>query len=323
MNHPTNLSARPTLEALEDRTVPSYLAAEFPGQGVWRYYFNGSSGSWQQLSTKDASQVAADGGGEVVAEFPGQGLWLCDGGYQWHQLTANNSASFNVQRSFTYDQFHNVYAVTTVVAEFPGQGLWKYTSSDGPSSQRPTTGWVELTSNNASTEAVNGGGTVVAEFPGWGVWLCNPDNSWQQLTAANASSVAISGDIGTAFSVVAEFPGYGVWSWNEIPSYGWQHLTASDATTVAIYGNGVVVASFPGYGVWRYSDPGTIYPPNYNANWSQLTAADAGMVGIDPNGVVFGQFPGWGIWMDNAGTWQCLTTNNPSSIGVANSTSLF
>ena len=36
MNRLSNLLVRPSLEALEDRDVPSCLAAAFPGQGVWR-----------------------------------------------------------------------------------------------------------------------------------------------------------------------------------------------------------------------------------------------------------------------------------------------
>jgi hypothetical protein len=315
MNRLTNLSARPTLEALEDRDVPSYLAAEFPGQGVWLY-----NGNWQQITANNASQVVVDGRGEVVAEFPGQGVWLYSG-TGWQQLTANNAASLDMASSFAYDRFHNYYTVTRVVAEFPGQGLWEYASSAGYYASPGT--WTQLTANNASTEAINGGGGVVAEFPGWGVWLYGVGGGWQQLTAAEASSVAISGDMGTASYVVAEFPGYGVWSWNSIPGYGWDQLTPSDASSVAVAGGGVVVASFPGYGVWRYADPGTIYPPNHAANWSQLTASEAGMVGLDANDAYFGQFPGWGIWMDSGGVWQCLTANNPSSMGVAKSASPF
>src|SRR5947209_3494755 len=91
MRRPRNPRARPAppvrlrLEALEGRDVPSYLAAEFPGQGVWRYA--PTDGSWRQLTANNASQVAADAAGEVVAAFPGQGVWLCDPAYQWHQLT--------------------------------------------------------------------------------------------------------------------------------------------------------------------------------------------------------------------------------------------
>ena len=166
-----------------------------------------------QLNANNASQVVADSQGDVVAEFPGQGVWLCDAGYQWQQLTANNAASLDASSDFSYDRFHNVYTVIGVVAEFPGQGLWQYTSITGAISQPGT--WTELTANNASTESVNGGGAVVAEFPGQGVWLTS-NGGWQELTAADASSLSITGRIGTTSFLAAEFPGHGVWSWNSV-----------------------------------------------------------------------------------------------------------
>jgi hypothetical protein len=52
---------------LENRDVPSYLAAEFPGQGVWLY---SPDGSWRQLTAANVSLVATDSYGEVVAEVP-------------------------------------------------------------------------------------------------------------------------------------------------------------------------------------------------------------------------------------------------------------
>src|SRR5947209_5578676 len=47
--------SKPDLERLEDRTVlsASYLAAEFPGHGVWLW--SSSSGSWQQVTAANAS----------------------------------------------------------------------------------------------------------------------------------------------------------------------------------------------------------------------------------------------------------------------------
>ena len=77
MNHRTNLSARPVLEALEDRSVPTFLAAAFPGQGVWGY-----NDGWRQLTAANASLVAADPYGHAIAEIPGQGVWL-DDGFTW------------------------------------------------------------------------------------------------------------------------------------------------------------------------------------------------------------------------------------------------
>jgi hypothetical protein len=163
--------ARPRLEELESRDVPSYLAAEFPGQGVWLY--NAADGSWQQVTANNASQVAADSNGDVVAAFPGQGLWLRTPDNTWWQLTANNAASLD----FAYHPFGNLEGwrgVLLVVAEFPGQGLWRFSDwawSFGQDwSLRGYGGWIQLTANDAATEAIDQNGNVAAAFPGAGVW---------------------------------------------------------------------------------------------------------------------------------------------------------
>ena len=158
MNRLTNPIARPTLEVLEDRDVPSTLAAEFPGHGVWSY----ASGTWQQLTTNNASQVAADAGGDVVAEFPGQGVWLFSGG-TWQQITANNASGLAIGYSTGINDYKEPfgYRMISVVAEFPGQGLWSTASPTTSTASRTTPTGSELTANNAATEAIDGNGHVV------------------------------------------------------------------------------------------------------------------------------------------------------------------
>jgi hypothetical protein len=322
MNRHTNRFSRPTLEALERLDVPSYLAAEFPGQGVWLY--NSAGGSWQQMTAANASQVAADSAGDVVAEIPGQGVWLYGPTDQyanraWQQITANNASglamALRYEPTLHSGTFNNVY----VVAEFPGQGLWLYdnfTLSNPPGGYSShTENWQQLTANNAATEAVATNGQVVAEFPGQGVWIYSNitggGSQWQQLTPSDASSLAVSGGLYGPATVVAEFPGYGVWRIQEMG--GWVQLTAANAATVGINDSGDVVGTFTGSGVWTYSDTGA---GGYNPGWNCLTAADAALVSIDASGNVHGQFGVDGIWYDHFGYWICTTANNASSLGV-------
>src|SRR5437868_6004675 len=122
MNRLSNLFARPRLEALEGRDVPSFLAAEFPGYGVWRIQ---DGAGWQQLTAANASQVAADSAGDVVGEFPGQGVWLYSSG-AWKQITANNAASLAMAYSYEQTLHSGTFIHIYVVAQFPGQGLWLY-----------------------------------------------------------------------------------------------------------------------------------------------------------------------------------------------------
>jgi hypothetical protein len=321
MNHLTNRSGRPTLEALEDRDVPSaYLAAEFPGYGVWLY--TSSNTHWTQLTAANASQVAADSNGDVVAEIPGQGVWLYDGA--WQQLTTNNATLLDASNGVGYitgATYGTPYTTLNVVAEFPGQGLWRFTDFKSPSFSNQS--WSQLTPSNASTFAVDPNGYVVAEFPGYGVWYYGRAG-WQQLTPADAASVAINAPTvyapftppQTGPSVVAAaFAGYGVWriTVNGPTADVWHQLTASDAATLGVNSAGAVVGEFPGWGVWTYSDAGA---GGYGPGWNQLTAADATMVGIDTYGNVFGQFGVAGVWYDQVGSWIHLTPSNASSFGV-------
>jgi hypothetical protein len=325
MHRLTNPSARPTLEALEARDVPSWLAAEFPGHGVWLSASSWQGGGWQQLTTNNASLVATNSAGDVVVQLPGQGVWNFTPWGTWQQLTANNATGLASAFGRHYFQ-GGQEEISYIVAEFPGQGLWEYTVHGGIWSSYDR--WQQLTANNASTEAVDGNGYVVAEFPGQGVWYYGL-SGWTQLTAANATSLAMASTLtpvwhwpGPVLSyeigppvVAAAFAGYGVWRIG-LDNAGvgtWSQLTASDATMVGINRAGAVVGEFPGWGVWTFSDAGT---GGYGPGWNQLTAADAAMVGIDGNGNVYGQFGVDGVWYDQVGSWNLLTASNASSFGV-------
>jgi hypothetical protein len=305
------------LEALEDRTVPSYLAAEFPGHGVW--LCNSADGSWQQVTAADASQTAADRNGDVVAEIPGQGVWLLSRG-AWQQLTASNASALAIGNYHTTDipsHYYQELDFVYVVAQFPGYGVWRFQLDQHTNFN---SGWQQLTASNASTLAMDDVGNVVAEFPGWGVWLYGA--GWQQLTAADASSLSLGTSQEIAYLpyphpvtgptyVAAAFVGQGVWRLQV--GGGWQQLTAASAATVSINVHGDVVGEFAGSGIWSYSDAGA---GGYNPGWIHLTAADAAMVGIDAAGNVYGQFPGWGVWYDRFGYWQCITPSDATSFGV-------
>jgi hypothetical protein len=323
----------PRLEELEGRDVPSYLAAEFPGYGVWRIQ---DGGDWEQLTAANASQVAANGFGDVVGEFPGQGVWLYSRsywGFGWQQLTANNAAGLAIGNS-TVILMHEMpepYFVSAVVAEFPGQGLWKISHSYSLGIGSVVSSWEQLTANNATTEAIDGNGNVVASFKGQGTWFYGPGyysgtRGWQQLTGADATSLAIGSAAYISLEthvvpdvVAAAFTGYGVWRLN-VDVHGhpgsWAQLTDSEASAVGVNGSGDVVAEFPGWGVWSFLDSAAAAAAGWHAGWNQLTAADATLVGIDAAGHAYGQFPGWGVWYDQNYTWQCLTASNATSLGV-------
>jgi hypothetical protein len=301
---------KPSLEALESRDVPSYVAAEFPGHGVW--LSNTNFMPWTQLTTNNASQVAADSAGDLVAQFPGQGVWLYQGG-GWKQLTANNAASLALGYSYEAQRFGAPIIHTYVVAQFPGQGLWLYTEVSGLA---VASGWQQLTANNASTEGVDTNGHVVAEFPGWGVWFYTDGNGWRQLTPSDATSVAIGSTLYGYSRIVAEFPGWGVW--RIVDTGGWVQLTAAEASTVGINQNGDVVGQFPNQGVWRFLDSGAAASAGFALGWGCCAGSDTTLAGIDAADNVFAQFNGPGVWIWNSVSnyWYFLNGNGASSLGV-------
>jgi hypothetical protein len=305
MNRLQTNSARPTLEAMEDRTVPTYLAAALPEMGVWRY---SPSGIWVQLTAAEASQVAADSHGDVIGIFPGQGVWLCTPDNTWRQLTASNAASLDV----AYHPFADPagpHGTIAVVAEFPGQGLWRW----GQDTKYPAAGgWTQLTANDAAAEAIDQNGNVAAEFRGQGVWR-HDGMRWQQLTAADASVLALRAVVDGASSLAAEFPGWGVWRFQD--GTGWQQLTANDAVALGVDAAGDVAATFIGWGVWGYGDPAGAAAHHWAVGWNHLTAADANLLGIDA-GSVYGGFPGSGIWWFGGYTWTDMRVGNASSLGI-------
>jgi hypothetical protein len=306
--------ARPRLEELESRDVPSYLVADFPGYGVWR----AQDGVWQQFTPSDATHVAVDSEGDVVGVFPGHGIWLYSNGTNtWEQINTADASGLAIDYTVFADHRLSWSTTTIYVAEtYAGHGVWLFndatTTNKGSSViLGHSAGVKELTPSSASIVAVNYQGNVLGEFPGYGVWYCQSGGTdWQQWSQSDASSLAMC-----VSYMVAEFPGQGVW--RAQPGFqGWQQLTPSDATAVAVNGDGDVTVAFAGYGVWSYLQSANAAAAGWSMGWHQLTPSDAYAVGIDVNGNVYGAFHGWGTWFDQVGSWQRLTISDPSSVSV-------
>jgi hypothetical protein len=316
MKHSTKPTARPRLEALESRDVPSYVVQECPGYGVWRMQ---DGVVLQHMTFAEASLVAVDSAGDVVGEFPGQGVRLYSNGV-WEEITANNAASLAMGYSSEATPSAGTFIHIYVVAQFPGQGLWLYdnfTLLNPPGGNSAhSASWRELTANNAATEGVDTNGHVVAEFRGYGVWFYG-DSGWRQLTPSDATSVAVGATLHDPSRVVAEFPGYGVWRIAD--GGGWQQLTAAEALTVGINASGDVAATFPGQGVWSYTDSDAAAVAGWAPGWKRLTWADAVTVGIDANANVYGLYTrgmaSGAVWLDQLGVWKSLP-GETTAIGV-------
>jgi hypothetical protein len=253
----------------------AWVAASFPHQGVWRY----SGLGWQQLSSTDASAVAADDAGEVAAIFPGYGVYRYQDATGGWQLLSNTSADLVS------------IAGGIVAAQFPGHGVYRY--QDGA-------GWRGLATNHASALGVDPFGDVAAAFTGLGVWLFEDATGWRQLASNAATGVSVAGH----GVLAAAFTGLGVWRYQD--GAGWVRLTSVSATSVAVDASGDVAAALAGYGVWRYKA---------GVGWQLLASNAASRVAIDSLGDVAGQFAGSGVWRYRDGSgWQQLAGPDASSI---------
>jgi hypothetical protein len=285
----TPAAVRPTLDTLEDRTVPTTVVCDFPGQGLYTYL--PGANYWQHINGYDPSAMAVNPfSGDVVATFPGFGtaLWKA-GGKNWQVLTGADASVLSMP-----------WAGHNVVAEFPGYGVWEF---------RPNTGWAQLTPAEASSLATDVLGNVVAEFPGHGVWLFGASsNTWTQMTPADASQV-IFADAGF---VIGEFPGYGVWS--DKGGTGWVQMTGADASALAGSGNGgMATASFTGYGTYAYNvSANTWYLINTAPNYGLATdGADFAGVFEGDLGLVTSYYGA------GTGTWQDFDQSGAALIGIS------
>jgi hypothetical protein len=282
-------AVRPTLDTLEDRTVPSTVVADFPGYGLYTY--NPTVQSWHLINGHDPSAMAVDPfTGDVAATFPGVGtaLWKSSTNH-WQLLTQSSASLLSMS-----------WGGQEIVGEFPGYGLWKF---------RPSQGWTHLTLADASSLATDVVGNVVGEFPHYGVWLfAAATNTWSQITPSDASQVIFADD---GF-VIGEFPGYGVWGDHD--GGNWTQLNTADASMLAGAGNGgMAAATFTGYGTYAYGvSSGAWYLLNTSPNYALATdGADFAGVFEGDLGLVT-SFYGSG-----SGTWQDFDLSGASLLGVS------
>jgi hypothetical protein len=255
--------ARPQLEALEARDVPTYIVADFPGYGVYRHDDNqySSDYGWQGLTSTHASRLAVNTSGDVVGEFPGYGVWVYNNNpYSnqrgWQQLTRSEASIVSIAGNGSW----------SIAAEFQGYGVWTIS---------PGGRWQQLVNVDASYVGINSSGDVMGAFPGHGVWYHPNYGSWQQIAGVDASQLSFSETY-----AVGVFNGYGTyrWSWN---SGRWSQLTTILARTVSVDASGDVVGDYGSYGVWYYHDS----PPiGSSSNWQGLGATGATAVGATPTG---------------------------------------
>jgi hypothetical protein len=271
----------PRFEALEDRTVPSTIVADFTGYGLWRY--DTVSRQYQTMGTPDASALAVDhAGGAVVAVFPHYGTYEWTHNQGWHRIT-------------TVEATHVAVAGygSDVAADFPGYGVYV---GDGANS------WHLLTTARSSILDVDAAGDVVGEFPGNGVWLNEGvSHAWKNLTRYDATQVLF---VSTG-TVLVDVQGYGL---NEYTDYdgAWQSLHTPDAYSVSGI-DGYLTASFAGYGTYSLS----------GGQWTKINLAQGSLISADSAYAAM-VFRGHGTWFYDYSTdqWVQFNGNEVSLMGM-------
>jgi hypothetical protein len=173
-----NQSTRPALEVLEDRTVPSTIAAQIPNSGVWR--FEDGIG-WQHLTAANASLVASASNGGVAVAIPGSGVWRWEDTTGWMRLTSNLPSSLAISSN------------GEVVGEFPFAGVWRFNDGFGWGVWRfqDGVGWQKLTAAKAALvgiSSVTQAGETVGLFAGFQLWYFN-SSGWRLLTGAQVTDI--------------------------------------------------------------------------------------------------------------------------------------
>src|SRR5207302_1408859 len=106
---------RPHLEVLDERLVPSTVAAHSGAGGLWRF---SDARGWEVLTYADPVAISVGVTGDVAADFGGGGLWLFTNAGGWDFLTYSTPQTFSA-------------GVGEVVCDFGTGGLWAYAQGYG------------------------------------------------------------------------------------------------------------------------------------------------------------------------------------------------
>jgi hypothetical protein len=276
---------------LEARDVPTYIVADFPGYGAYRYCDNQYSGDygWQRLTSTHASRLAVNVNGDVVGSFPGYGTFVYgDYSRSWQQLTRAEASIVSIAGNGSW----------TVALEFQGYGVWV----DSPGSRLQ-----QLVNVDASFVGTDSAGNVLGEFPGHGVWYHPNYGNWQQIAGVDASQLSFSEGF-----AVGVFHGYGTYRW-DTNSGRWGQLTSIEARMVAVDASGDVVGDWGSYGVWYYhASP----PIGSSSNWQNLSATNAGAVGASPVGAAVATNSGVYFYDFTYEKWMQLMTTNTDWMAI-------
>jgi hypothetical protein len=243
-------NCRLELETLEDRTVPSTVAADYP-DGVWRW---DSSAGWAHLTTNQSTGVLrVDDAGNVFGRFV-DGLWRWDHNTGWAKLSSLTVQDFQVTGG------------GVLYGDFGTQGVWRW-SFDG---------WQKLSSFDVHAIAVSDSDTFFGSFGGavQGTWRWTPLAGWSHLSSTEADRLKTdaAGDLVGVYSALnINSALVGTWRWTA--SSSWQRLSTAVPDDFDVSDNGWVY-ELRSQGIYSLS-PASGATFNFVANRALLTTITA------------------------------------------------
>jgi hypothetical protein len=209
--------ARPGLETLEDRLVPSTVAADYP-DGVWRW---DSTAGWAHLTPNQSTGLlGVDDAGNVFGRFV-DGLWRWDHNTGWAKLSSLPVQDFQVTGG------------GVLYGDFGTQGVWRW-SFDG---------WQKLSNFDVHLIAVSTSDVFFGSFGGaaQGTWRWTPLAGWSHLSPVEADQIKTdaAGDLVGVYSTLhIGAADVGTWRWTA--SSSWQRLSTAVPDDFDVSENGWV-----------------------------------------------------------------------------------
>jgi hypothetical protein len=216
----TRLGNSPAL-AIARNNAGDVIASFSNGSVTGTWWYTGTPGAWQQISTYTANSIGFDSQNSVVASFSTIGVWRqARGGLVptvpytslWTQISpaAATAAAVSPQGNHLIASF-----VGFGVNEWLGGTAWRPISTMRASSLVVTNvgdasgvfedghlwfhagtavagSWMMLSSLRATTFDMNAAGVIVASFQNYGVAATIPGSNWQQISTREACDIAVS-----------------------------------------------------------------------------------------------------------------------------------
>jgi hypothetical protein len=243
--------SRPTLEQLEDRTVPSTIAGSYT-DGVWRW---DSSAGWAHLTNMQATILHVDDAGDVYGQYT-DGLWRWGASTGWAHL--ESTSGMGTAKDF------QVTSSGVLYADFGTSGIWRW-SFDG---------WQKISNLAVTSFAVSRSDAFFGRFDVGvvGLWRWTPTSGWGVLTGNTPDNVQAdnAGDFAGIFNTGIASNLVGTWRWS--PTTGWARLSTSVPHSVDVTASGAIYENRLTDGLWRWA----------GGSFTELTGADGTFAILHP-----------------------------------------